>query len=77
LRKYGNDIRARAVKIVVLILPGQGIKYDAERRIIRIPCLELEQDAKYFPRFERINQIELSDEYAYVTVTINEPPLGR
>jgi hypothetical protein len=36
-----------------------------------------EQDAKYFPRFERINQIELSDEYAYVTVIINEPPLGR
>jgi len=75
LRKYGNDRRARTVKNVVLIVPGQGIKYDLRTRIIRIPCLKLELDAHFLPWFEKVNQIELDHEFAFVTVTINEPPL--
>ena len=75
MRKYGNDCRARTVKNVVLIVPGQSIKYGAERRIIRVPCLKLELDASYLPTFDKINQVELNQEFAFVTVTINEPPL--
>jgi putative transposase len=75
LRKYGSDHRTRMVKSIVLIVPGQGIKYDAEKRRIRAPCLKLELDASHLPRFEKVNQIELNHEFAFITVTINESPV--
>lgn len=74
LRKYGNDRRARTVKNVVLIVPGQGIRYDPEAHIIRAPCLKLILDASYLPDFEKIRQIELNEEHAFITVTVPEPP---
>jgi putative transposase len=75
LRKYGNDRRAKTVKNVVLIVPGQGIKYDSQARSIKVPCIKLELDAHHLPWFDKVNQIELDHESAFVTVTINEPPL--
>lgn len=75
LMKYGRNRQCRAVKNVVLIVPGQGIKYDAATRIVRVTCLKLTLDATHLPQFEKINQIELNHEFAFVTVTINEPPL--
>ena len=75
LRKYGNNRSIRAVKNIVLIVPGQGIKYDSETRIIRVPCLKLAMDASYLLSFEKINQMELNGEYAFITMTVPEPPL--
>lgn len=74
LRKYGSDRKARAVKNVVLIVPGVSIKYDAENRSIRVPCLTMSLNASHLPTFEKINQIELNEEFAFITVTINELP---
>ena len=77
LRKYGRDRKARTIKNVVLIVPGQRIKYDMERRSIWVPCLTMTLDASHLPQFEKVNQIELNNEFAFVTVTINEPPLRQ
>ncbi len=75
LRKYGSDRKARAVTNVVLIVPGQSIRYHSQSRIISVSCLKMNLDARFLPPFEKVNQIELNEEYAFVTVTINEPPL--
>jgi len=75
LRKYGNDRRAKTVGKVVLTVPGQGVKYDAENRSIRMPCLKLELDAGHLPLFGKINQVEVNEEYAFMTMTIPEPTL--
>lgn len=75
LRKYGNDRKARVVKNPVLIVPGQGIQYDSQTRIMKIPCLKMKLDVSYLPPFNKVKQVELNHEFAFVTVTINEPSL--
>ena len=54
-----------------LIVPGQGIKADHERHIINVPCLKLSMTYR-FPDFEKVNQIEVDGEYAYISVSIPE-----
>jgi len=75
LRKYGNDRRAKTVGKVVLTVPGQGVKYDAAIRTIRVPCLKLELDASHLPLFDKVNQAEVNEEYAFISMTIPEPTL--
>lgn len=74
LRKYGRDKKIKSAKNVNLIIPNQGIKVNKEKRIIKIPSLKLELNY-YFPNnFEKINQIEINKEYAFISVTIPENP---
>lgn len=68
LRKYGRNWKAKLAKSVNLIIPNQGIKHNDN--IIKISSLKLE-----FPfnkNFEKINQIELNNEYAFISITIRE-----
>jgi putative transposase len=60
---------------VVLIVPGQGIKYDSRTRIISMPCLKLSLDAHFLPPLGKVNQVELDHKSAFVTVNISEPPI--
>ena len=69
LRKYGRCKTIKKARNVNLIVPSQGIKADHEKHIISVPCLKLSLLYR-FPEFEKVNQIEVDDEYAYISVSV-------
>lgn len=75
LKKYSNNSRAEKVKSVKLAIPHQGIKLDRDTRTIYAPCLKLSLKYDFPDNFEKINQIEIGKEYAYVSVSIPEPEI--
>lgn len=76
LRKYGRSKTIKTARNINLIVPSQGIKADHENRAIAVPCLKLVLSYR-FPDFEKVNQIEVDDEYAYISVSIQEKPLVK
>ncbi len=75
LRKYARNKTIKNVNSVNLAIPNQGIhvKDDA----IVIPSLKLQMPIPFNQTFTKINQIELGKEYAYISVTIDEPEQYR
>jgi putative transposase len=71
LRKYGRNKTIKKARNVNLIVPSQGNKADQENRIIIVACLKLVLSYQ-FPQFEKVNQIEVDEEYAYVSVPEKE-----
>jgi putative transposase len=71
LRKYSKNKKVKSVKSVKLTIPNQGIKVDTDIKNIKIPCVKLSLDYQ-FPDFEKINQIEIGKEFAYISVTVLE-----
>jgi len=71
IQKYGRNKKIKKVSRVNLTIPGQGIKNDIEASVIYIPCLKLSMPYQ-FSGFLKINQIEISKEYAFVSVTVSE-----
>ena len=72
LRKYSLDRKAKRVRRVPLTIPNQSIRVDKERRLIFIPCLKLELEYRFRNDFEKVNQIEINNEFAFVSVTVPE-----
>jgi putative transposase len=77
LRKYSNDHRAKKAKNVKLAIPSQGIKVDRDIRTIYAPCLKLSLKYDFPDNFEKVNQIEVGEEYAYISVSISEPEITK
>jgi putative transposase len=77
LKKYGNNEKAKKVKSVKLIIPNQGINLNKDTRTINAPCLKLSLKYEFSNDFEKINQIEIGDKYAYVSVSIPEPRIVK
>jgi putative transposase len=75
LKKYSNNQKVKNVKSVKLAIPNQGIKVDRFERTIYAPCLKLILKYEFSNSFEKINQIEIGEEYAYVSVSISEQEL--
>jgi putative transposase len=73
LRKYSRSNTARSVKSVKLAIPNQGIKVDRDAKTISAPCLKLSLKYEFPDNFEKINQIVVGEEYAYVSVSRPEP----
>ena len=73
LKKYGNQKTIKRVHNVNLVIPNQAIKVNKENRTIRIVPLKLSLPYQ-FPDFQKVNQIELDKEYAYVSCTVAEQP---
>jgi putative transposase len=71
LRKYSRNKKIKNAKSVKLAIPAQGIKEKGNE--IYVPCLKLTLDKTCLPNFEKINQIEIGNEYAFVSVSIKEP----
>lgn len=67
LRKYGKNKKIKSASNVNLIVPSQGIKVTGT---LNIACLNLVLDIAYIPKFEKVNQVELNKEYAFVSVTV-------
>lgn len=77
LRKFSSDKKAKRVRSIPLIVPDQGINVDNERSLISIPCLKLKLHYQFRSDFEKINQIELNDEYAFISISIPEPVIFK
>jgi len=73
LRKYSRSHTAKSVKSVKLAVPKQGIKVDRDTKTISAPCLKLSLRYDFPDNFEKVNQIEIGSEYAYVSVSVPEP----
>jgi len=74
LRKYGNNKKIKDVGRIKLTIPSQSIKSNKVERTIEIPCLKFKILYNFRNDFEKINQIELDNEYVYVSVNIKEEP---
>ena len=74
LRKYSRDKKLKAVRNVVLTIPKQGIHVDRDIQQIKIPCLKLDLEYQFPNNFSKINQIEVNKDFAFVSVSIEEPP---
>ena len=72
LRKYSRNRKACRVRRVKLTVPAQGIRFSHENRTISIPSLKYETNYLFRNDFEKINQIELDKEFAYISVTVPE-----
>lgn len=73
LRKYRNNKKIKKVSSVKLIIPGREVKLNIEDRLLYLPCLKLTL-TYHFTEFVKVNQVELDNEYAYVSVTVPEKP---
>ena len=73
LRKYSKDKRLKHVRRVVLTIPNQGIHVDKQNKKINMPSLKLDLDYHFRNDFKKINQIEINKNYAFISVTIEEP----
>lgn len=71
LRKYARSKTIKKAKSVKLAIPSQGIKYTKTE--ITIPCLKLTLSIMFPSPFEKINQIEIGDVFAYVSCSYKEP----
>lgn len=72
LRKYVKNQKIKRVHTVNLIIPNQGIKANKEKNIISIPCLKFSFNYHYLNNFEKINQIEINNQFVFVSVSVNE-----
>lgn len=69
LKKYRT---AKKVSNVKLTVPGQGIRVKDDGTIW-VSCLKLELSPN-LPTFTKVNQIELDETYAFISVTVPELP---
>lgn len=67
LRKYSRNKKLKNIKSVKLTIPSQGIKIIQNK--IYLPCMKLSLDIYFDRNFEKVNQIELCGEYAYISVS--------
>lgn len=70
LRKYSRSKTIKSAKSVNLAIPSQGIKVNG--RELTIPCLGLTLKT-FLPDFEKVNQIEIGKEFAFISVSIKTP----
>ncbi|MBI3412682.1 MAG: IS200/IS605 family element transposase accessory protein TnpB [Candidatus Aenigmarchaeota archaeon] len=71
LLKYSKNRKARKVNNVKLTIPNQGIRIIDDK--IYTPSLKLWLDVWFDKEFKKINQIEIGDVYAYISVNYDEP----
>jgi len=72
LRKYSKNKKLKRISRVNLIIPSQGIKVDQLKRLVKIPCLDLELTYEFPNNFSKVNQAEVNKEYVFVSVTVQE-----
>ena len=72
MRKYGNQKNIKSVHSVNLIVPGREVKFFEETNSIWVPCLKLHLENLIPYNFTKINQMEIDNEYCYISVTVPE-----
>ena len=74
LRKYGNNKTVKIVNRIKLTIPSQSIKSDRKSRTLEIPCLRFKVSYQFRNDYNKINQIELDNKYAYISINVKEQP---
>ena len=72
LRKYSRNKTIKEVKSVKLTINGYFVKVVDGN--IYIPCLKLNLPIWFDKSFKKINQIEIGDEFAYISVSYTDAP---
>ena len=72
LRKYSKSKTLKEIKSVKLTVPSQSIKLDQVNNLITIKCLKLQLNYQFPNTFTKINQVEIGNQYAYVSVSIED-----
>jgi len=72
LRKYVKNKKIKHVYKVNLIIPNQGIKINKQEKVISIPCLKFSFNYRHLNNFNKINQIEINNQFVFVSVSIDE-----
>jgi len=75
LRRYSRNEKIKVVGHVNLTVPNQGVSVDREKREIYIPSLKLTLNYNSRNDFEKVNQVELDEQYARVSVSVPEKPM--
>ncbi|MEM3845186.1 MAG: transposase [Candidatus Parvarchaeota archaeon] len=76
LQKYVKNKNIKHVRNVKLEINSQSIKFNREKRVIRIVPLKFEFNYSFRNDFNKINWIEIDNKYIYVTVTVpDEKPI--
>jgi putative transposase len=75
LKKYSRNKKLQKVSSVNLTIPNQSIKIRENK--IYIPCLKLSLDIYFDRNFQKINQIEISKEFAFISVSYKEPKIYK
>lgn len=70
LRKYARNKKVKQVKSVNLTIPNQGIKVNQIDRTIQISSLKLSFEYQFPNNFDKVNQIEINNEYIFISVTM-------
>jgi len=73
LRKYSRNKNIKRVGSVKLTVPSQSIHVEEDE--LKIPCLKFGIPVTFRRDFIKVNQVELDGEFAFVSVTIPEPPV--
>ena len=73
LRKYSRSKTVKQVRSVNLTIPSQGIKV-VDNNIV-IPCVKLSLPIRFDASFEKVNQVEINKEYAFISVSYKDAPL--
>jgi len=68
LKKYSSNKVLKRITSVKLTIPAQSIKFDG--KIIKIVCLK--SIFQFDKQIEKINQIELDEQYAYISCSVKE-----
>ncbi|MFH1306659.1 MAG: transposase [Candidatus Micrarchaeota archaeon] len=75
LRKYGGNRKAKHASSIKLVIPNQAIRVNKKERTIFIPPLKKSFYYHFKNSFEKINQIEIDNQYFYVSASFKEEPL--
>ena len=75
LKKYSRNKKLQRISSVNLTIPNQSIKIVNNK--IYVPCLKLSLDIYFDKNFTKINQIEISKEFAFISVSYEEPKVCK
>lgn len=77
LKKYGTNPNAKAVSKVKLTIPGANGNIQVKDGLIYVPCLNKTKITAWFDlnQIAKICQIEVDNNWYYVTVEEKEPPV--
>jgi putative transposase len=70
LKKYSSNKKLKRVGSVKLTVPSQSIQVNHDTKTIKIPCLKLV--FQYHVQFEKANQVEIDEQYIYLSVSVPE-----
>lgn len=71
LKKYSKSKTIKQVRNVKLTLSNQAVKRNGD--VLHVSCLKLDIPITFPKDFVKVNQIEIGEVYAYVSVTFPEP----